>query len=158
MDSPSQFHHSQAKEQITMPKEIVSTERAPAAVGPYSQGVRIGNLVFTAGQLGLVPGTKEFAGPDIESQTRQALENIKAVLEAASSCLEHVVKTTVFLADMGEFARMNGVYAEYFVKAPPARSAVQVAALPLGGRVEIEAVAEVCDCESREDDCDCDCG
>lgn len=137
-----------------MEKQIVATDQAPAAVGPYSQGVRAGGFVFSAGQLGLVPGTKDFAGPDIESQTRQALENLKAVLEAGGCCLEHVVKTTVFLADMGEFARMNAVYAEFFSKAPPARSAVQVAALPLGGRVEIEAVAEACDCPG-EGACNC---
>lgn len=138
-----------------MKKEIVSTKDAPAAVGPYSQGIRAGDFVFTAGQLGIVPGSKEFAGPDIESQTRQALENLEAVLEAGGSCLKHVVKNTVFLADMGEFARMNGVYAEFFPENPPARSAVQAAALPLGGRVEIEAVALACDCES--DDCDENC-
>ena len=138
-----------------MTREIIATENAPAAVGPYSQGVRTEAFVFTAGQLGIVPGTKDFAGPDIESQTRQALENLKAVLEAGGSCLKHVVKNTVFLADMGEFARMNGVYAEFFPEHPPARSAVQVAALPLGGRVEIEAVALACDCQ--DDDCDCDC-
>jgi 2-iminobutanoate/2-iminopropanoate deaminase len=141
-----------------MTRKTIAAESAPAAVGPYSQGVQTGELVFTAGQLGLVPGTKEFAGPDIESQTRQALENLKAVLEAGNSCLKHVVKTTVFLADMGEFARMNGVYAEFFPEEPPARSAVQAAALPLGGRVEIEAVALSCDCECGHDDCDCDCG
>jgi 2-iminobutanoate/2-iminopropanoate deaminase len=124
-----------------MQRQIVSTDKAPAAVGPYSQGVQAGDLIFTAGQLGIVPGSKAFAGPDIESQTRQALENLKAVLEAAGSCLKHVVKTTVFLADMGEFGRMNAVYAEFFPDKPPARSAVQAAALPLGGRVEIEAVA-----------------
>jgi 2-iminobutanoate/2-iminopropanoate deaminase len=134
-----------------MTRQIISTEQAPAAVGPYSQGVCAGDYIFTAGQLGLVPDTKAFAGPDIESQTRQALENLKAVLEAGGSCLEHVVKTTVFLADMGEFARMNAVYAEFFPKSPPARSAVQVAALPLGGRVEIEAVAEACGCESGQE-------
>ncbi len=139
-----------------MNKQIIATDKAPAAVGPYSQGVRLGDFIFTAGQLGLVPGTKEFAGPDIESQTRQALENIKAVLEAGGSCLEHVVKTTVFLQDMGEFARMNGVYAEFFPEGPPARSAVQVAALPLGGRVEIEAVAEACGCDTPEE-CGCGC-
>ena len=138
-----------------MSKQIVSTDEAPAAVGPYSQGVRLGGLVFTAGQLGIVPGTRSFAGPDIESQTRQALENVKAVLEAAGSCLQHVVKTTVFLQDIGEFSRMNGVYAEFFPDAPPARSAVQVAALPLGGRVEIEAIAEACDCPGGPGDCDC---
>jgi 2-iminobutanoate/2-iminopropanoate deaminase len=122
-------------------KQIIATDKAPAAVGPYSQGVRAGDFIFTAGQLGIVPGTKEFAGPDIEAQTRQALENLKAVLEAGGSCLERVVKTTVFLQDIGEFARMNAVYAEFFPEGPPGRSAVQVAALPLGGRVEIEAVA-----------------
>ncbi|HFD38709.1 MAG TPA: RidA family protein [Anaerolineae bacterium] len=122
-------------------KEIIATNGAPAAVGPYSQAVRAGGFLFTAGQLGLIPGSKEFAGPDIESQTRRALENLKAVLEAGGARLEDVVKTTVFLADMGEFARMNAVYAEFFGENPPARSAVQAAALPLGGRVEIEAVA-----------------
>lgn len=138
-----------------MNREIIATEKAPAAVGPYSQGVRAGEFIFTAGQLGIVPGTKEFAGPDVESQTRQALENLTAVLKAGGSCPKHVVKTTVFLADMGEFARMNGVYAEFFPEDPPARSAVQAAALPLGGRVEIEAVALACDCEDH--DCNCDC-
>lgn len=138
-----------------MNKKIIATDKAPAAVGPYSQGVRVGDLIFTAGQLGIIPGTKEFAGPDIEAQTRQALENLKAVLEAGSSCLKHVVKTTVFLQDIGEFACMNAVYAEVFPEEPPARSAVQVAALPLGGRVEIEAVAEACDCEGGEGECSC---
>ncbi|MGD1995033.1 MAG: Rid family detoxifying hydrolase, partial [Anaerolineae bacterium] len=103
-----------------MEKEIISTENAPAAVGPYSQAVRIGDLIYTAGQLGIVPGTKAFAGTDIEAQTRQALENVKAVLQAAGSCMEHVVKTTVFLQDMDEFTRMNTVYAEFFVTNPPA--------------------------------------
>ena len=130
-----------------MEKAIVATEEAPAAVGPYSQGVQAGDLIYTAGQLGIVPGTKEFAGLDIESQTRQALENLEAVLKAAGSCLAHVVKTTVFLQDIEEFSRMNGVYAEFFPEEPPARSAVQVTALPLGGRVEIEAVAMACDCD-----------
>lgn len=139
-----------------MDKQIITTDKAPAAVGPYSQAVRAGDLLFTAGQLGLVPGSKEFAGPEIEVQTRQALENLKAVLKAGGSCLEHVVKTTVFLADMGEFPRMNAVYAEFFPENPPARSAVQAAALPLGGRVEIEAVALACNCEGREGSCGCD--
>ena len=136
-------------------KEIIATEQAPAAVGPYSQAVRVGDLIYTAGQLGIVPGTKEFAGPGIEAQTRQALENLKAVLEAAGSCLEHAIKNTVFLADMGEFARMNTVYAEFFGENPPARSAIQAAALPLGGRVEIESVAMVCDCDDGDEDCCC---
>ena len=140
-----------------MNKQIITTDKAPAAVGPYSQGVRVGDFIFTAGQLGIVPGTKEFAGPDIESQTRQALENLKAVLEAGGSCLKHVVKTTVFLQDIEEFSQMNAVYAKFFPENPPARSAVQVAALPLGGRVEIEAVAEACDCEGGEEECGCHC-
>jgi 2-iminobutanoate/2-iminopropanoate deaminase len=139
-----------------MDKQIIATEKAPAAVGPYSQGVQTSNLVFTAGQLGIIPGTKDFAGTTIEDQTRQALENLKAVLEAGGSCLKHVVKTTVFLQDIGEFTRMNGVYAEFFPENPPARSAVQVAALPLGGHVEIEAVAMACDCEGGEEACSCD--
>lgn len=140
-----------------MTRKIVATEKAPAAVGPYSQAVRTGDFVFTAGQLGIVPGTKDFVGPDIESQTRQALENLTAVLEAAGSCPQHAVKTTVFLADMGEFARMNAIYAEFFPENPPARSAVQAAALPLGGRVEIEAVALVCECEDGKEECGCNC-
>jgi 2-iminobutanoate/2-iminopropanoate deaminase len=138
-----------------MDKQIIATAKAPAAVGPYSQGVQTSDLVFTAGQLGIVPGTKEFAGTTIEDQTRQALENLKEVLEAGGSCLKHVIKTTVFLQDIGEFTRMNGVYAEFFPENPPARSAVQVAALPLGGRVEIEAVAMACDCEGGEKACSC---
>jgi 2-iminobutanoate/2-iminopropanoate deaminase len=128
-----------------MNRVVIATENAPAAVGPYSQAIRAGDLVYTAGQLGIIPGTKEFAGAEIEDQTRQALQNLQAVLEASGSCLQHVFKTTVFLADMGEFARMNAIYAGFFPESPPARSAVQVAALPLGGRVEIEAVALICD-------------
>lgn len=126
-----------------MSKQIIATEKAPAAAGPYSQAVRVGNLVFTAGQVGLVPGTKEFAGPDIASQTRQVLKNIQGILEAAGSGMTHVVKTTVFLQDIAEWPAMNTVYAEFFPENPPARSAVQVAALPLGAKVEIEVVAEV---------------
>lgn len=126
-------------------KHIIVTDGAPPAVGPYSQGVRVGDLIFTAGQIGLVPGTKEFAGPDIASQTRRALLNIKAIVEAAGSCLELVVKTTVFLADIVEWPAMNEVYAEFFPVTPPGRSAVQVAGLPMGARVEIEVVALVCD-------------
>ena len=129
-----------------MSKEIIVTDRAPAAVGPYSQGVRGGDFLFTAGQLGIVPGTKTFAGPDIEVQTRQALKNLEAVLEAAGSRLEHVVKITAFLTDMGEFRRMNAVYAEFSTEDPPARSALQAAALRLGAKIQIEAIAWVCGC------------
>ena len=129
-----------------MSREIVTTEDAPAAVGPYSQGIATECMVFTAGQAGIVPGTKEFAGPDVESQTRQTLQNIEAILKAAGSGMRHVVKTTVFLVDINEFSRMNQVYAEFFAEEPPARTTVQVAALPMGARVEIDAVAQLCDC------------
>ena len=120
---------------------IIATDRAPAAVGPYSQAVRIGNLVYTAGQIPLDPATGKLVEGGIEAQTRRALQNLQAVLEAAGTSLGDVVKTTVFLQDMGDFGAMNGVYAQFFGGRPPARSAVEVAALPLGAQVEIEAVA-----------------
>lgn len=123
-----------------MEKTIVATDAAPAAVGPYSQAVRVGDLLFTAGQICLRPdGT--LAGGDVRAQTRQVLENLRAVLEAGGSGLEHVVKCTCFLADMNEYGPMNEVYAEFFAQDPPARSAVQVARLPKDVKVEIEAVA-----------------
>ena len=130
-----------------MEKPIIATKKAPQAVGPYAQGVRAGEFVFTAGQIGLVPGSRELAGPDIESQTRQALENLDAILKASNSCLQHAVKATVYLADIGDFPAMNAVYAQFFPEAPPARAAVQVTALPLGAKVMIDIVALACDCE-----------
>jgi len=126
-------------------KEIIKTDRAPKALGPYSVANRFGNLVFTAGQLGLDPVSNDFAPGGIQGETRQALTNIQSVLEAAGSSLNQVVKTTVFMRDMGEFALMNAVYAEFFTQNFPARSTVQVAALPRGGAVEIEAVAVIGD-------------
>jgi len=127
----------------TPDREVIATTNAPQAVGPYSQAVRIGNFVFTAGQVGLKPEGGPIEG-DIVAQTRQVLENLKAVLEAAGADLSTVIKTTVFLANMDDFAAMNGVYAEYFGESnPPARSTVQVARLPLGALVEIEAIALV---------------
>ena len=124
-------------------KRIITTNKAPAAIGPYSIANQWGNLVFTAGQLGLDPETNEFVQGGIEEQTRQALSNVKNILEAAGTSLENVLKTTVFLQDMGDFIKMNGVYQEFFKESFPARSAVEVAALPKGGLVEIEAVAGV---------------
>ncbi|MBC8446619.1 MAG: RidA family protein [Chloroflexi bacterium] len=123
-----------------MPREIIATGRAPAAVGPYSQAVRAGNLVFTAGQIGIDPVLGQLR-TGIAAQTRQALANLQAVLEAAGSSLNQVVKTTIFLQDMADFATVNQIYGSGFTAAPPARSTVQVAALPLGALVEIEAIA-----------------
>ncbi len=122
-------------------KESVFTSKAPKAIGPYSQAIRIDKLVFASGQAGLDPQTGELVTGGIEAETRQVLTNIKNVLEASDSSLESVVKTTVFLIDMAEFPRMNAIYAEFFPKEPPARSTVAVAALPKGARVEIEAIA-----------------
>jgi len=124
-------------------KQIVISDKAPKALGPYSVANRIGNLVFTAGQLGLDPQTGELAQGGIEAETRQALTNIRNVLEAAGSSLEQVVKTTVFLRDMNDFTRMNTIYGQFFTENFPARSTVQVAALPKGGAVEIETIAFV---------------
>jgi 2-iminobutanoate/2-iminopropanoate deaminase len=123
-------------------RQIISSPKAPKALGPYSHAVRVGHFVHTSGQLGLDPQTNELVD-GIEAQTRQALQNQAAVLEAAGTSLSNVIKTTVFLQDMGEFAKMNAVYAEFFPQNPPARSTVQAAALPKGGRVEIECVAVI---------------
>ena len=123
-------------------KNIVATKKAPAAIGPYCQGIAIDGLVFTSGQLGLDPATGDFAPGGVEAQTRQSLANIRAVLEEAGTGMDRVVKTTVFLKDMNDFAAMNKVYAEFFGEGGcPARSAVEVAKLPKGGLVEIEAIA-----------------
>ncbi len=130
-------------------KQVVTADKAPKAIGPYSAGVSTGHLVFTAGQLGLDPATGELVPGGIEAQTRRALSNLRAVLEAAGSGLEHVIKTTVFLQDIHEFGLMNTVYAEFFTADFPARSAFQVAALPKGAAVEIEAVA-LLPCEGEE--------
>ena len=122
-------------------KEVIATRKAPAAVGPYSQAIRVQDLVFTAGQIALDPSTGKLVPGDVKAQTRQVLRNLSAVLEAAGSSIAQVVKTTVFLADMRSYGDVNAVYGEFFTDNPPARSAVQVAALPLGASVEIEAVA-----------------
>ena len=122
-------------------KTVIHTDQAPKAIGPYSQAIRIDSLVFTAGQVGLEPSTGELVSGGIEAQTRQALTNLKNVLETAGGGLNYVVKTTVFLQDMNDFAKMNAIYAEFFTGSYPARSTVAVAALPKGALVEIEAVS-----------------
>lgn len=125
-----------------MSQTIISTPHAPAALGPYSQGVKIGNLVYTAGQLGLDPATGQLVN-GLEAQTEQALKNLAAILAAAGSRMENVVKTTCFLADINDFKAFNGVYSRFFAVNPPARSTIQAGALPAGARVEIEVVALV---------------
>jgi 2-iminobutanoate/2-iminopropanoate deaminase len=124
-----------------MDKTVVVSEKAPKALGPYSVAIQTGNLVFASGQLGLDPHTGNLVPGGIEAETRQALTNIRNVLEDSGSGMPVVVKTTVFLKDMADFPKMNAVYAEFFPENPPARSTVQVAALPRGGCVEIEATA-----------------
>ena len=124
-----------------MAKTIVRTEKAPAAAGPYSQAVRVGQMVYTAGQIPIDPTTGKVVTGDITVQAEQALRNVQAVLEAAGASLDHVVKTTVFLQDMNDFGEMNEVYGRFFNQNPPARTTVEVAALPLGVRIEVEAVA-----------------
>ena len=122
-------------------KNIIATEKAPAAIGPYSQAVEAAGLVFISGQLPIDPATGAFAGDTIEAQTRQSLENIRSILEKAGLGMDSVVKTTVLLSSIGDFAAMNGVYAEYFKADCPARAAFEVAALPKAALVEIEAIA-----------------
>jgi len=122
-------------------KKIIHTDKAPQAIGPYSQAVRTESMVYTAGQIGLDPATMEIVDGGIEAETRQVLNNLKQVLETANSGLDYVVKTTVFLRDIGDFPKMNAVYAEFFSENPPARSTVAVATLPKNVAVEIEAVA-----------------
>lgn len=120
---------------------IIHTEKAPAAIGPYSQAVQTGNLLFISGQIPIDPATGSFAGDDIVTQTRQSLNNVRAILDAAGYSLGDVVKTTVLLADMADFAAMNAVYAEFFTENCPARAAFAVKELPRGAKVEIEAIA-----------------
>lgn len=124
-------------------KEIVSTENAPGAIGPYSQAVKAGGMVFCSGQIPIDVSTGEFISNDVAEQTHQVLKNLSAVLEAAGSSLNNVVKTTVFLADMNDFTAMNEVYAEYFSENKPARATVQAARLPRDARVEIDCIAVV---------------
>jgi len=126
-----------------MTKQVITTADAPAAIGPYSQAIRVGNLVFTSGQIPLHPQTGDIVGETAAAQARQVLQNLQAVLQAAGASLQQVVKTTIFLTDLSQFAAVNAVYAEFFPENLPARSTVQVAALPRGVQVEIEAIAIV---------------
>ncbi|MNP50236.1 Enamine/imine deaminase [compost metagenome] len=123
-----------------MAKQVISTSAAPGAIGPYSQAVQIGDFVFTSGQLGLIPETGQLA-EGVEAQATQSLRNVSAILEAAGSSLDKVIKTTVFLKDMNDFAKVNEIYGSFFAEPYPARSAVEVARLPKDGLVEIEVIA-----------------
>ncbi|MBI5080400.1 MAG: RidA family protein [Chloroflexi bacterium] len=126
-----------------MNKTVVSTDKAPKAIGPYSQAIKVGEFVYTAGQIAIDPATGEIVGGGIEAQTRRVLQNLTEVLKAAGTSMDKVIKTTVFMVNLAEFNKMNAVYTEFFPKDPPARSTVQVAALPKMGVVEIEVVALV---------------
>lgn len=126
-----------------MPRTRIATPEAPAALGPYSQAIAAGGFLFCSGQLGLDPATGDFAAGDVEAQAARSLMNLGNVLEAAGCTFDDVVKTTIFLADMADFAAVNAVYGRFVTDPPPARSTVQVAALPKGGRVEIEAIARL---------------
>jgi len=126
-----------------MSKEIISTEKAPKAIGPYSQGVKVGELIFTSGQLPINPENGQLIADDVKKATAQSLENIKAILEKAGSSLDKVVKAVVYLKDLEDFAAVNEVYATYFTGDYPARSCFQVAKLPMDAKVEIEVVASV---------------
>ena len=126
-----------------MTLQAIQTEKAPAAIGPYSQAVVAAPFVFVSGQLGMNPATGELVGPDLESQARQALENVKQILLAAGSSIEQTTAVEVFLTDMGKFADFNAIYGEYFSTHKPARAAIEVSALPKGGCVEIKCTAVV---------------
>ena len=126
-----------------MSKEIISTEKAPKAIGPYSQGVKIGDFIFTSGQLPINPDNGQLIADDVKKATAQSLENVKAILEKAGSSLDKVVKVVVYLKDLEDFAAVNEIYATYFTGDYPARSCFQVAKLPMDAKVEIEAVASV---------------
>ena len=135
------YESSVTRKEENIMNQAIATKKAPAAIGPYSQGIRAGNTIYVSGQIPIDPATGEFAGADIETQTRQSLTNIRNILEEAGASMKDVVKTTVLLNDIGDFAAMNKVYAEFFSEPYPARAAFQAAAIPKGALVEIEAVA-----------------
>ena len=123
--------------------KIISTENAPAAIGPYSQAIKTDNCIYTSGQLPIDMESGDLIVDDIAKATKASLDNVKSILEAAGSSMDKIIKTTVFVTDLADFAAMNEVYATYFASAPPARSCVQVAALPKGAKIEIEAIASI---------------
>jgi 2-iminobutanoate/2-iminopropanoate deaminase len=122
-------------------KVVIQTDQAPAPIGPYSQAIKANDLIYVSGQLGIDPKTGQLVGPDIASQTRQVLENLQSILSVADSGLGRVVKSTIYVTDINDFSAMNEIYGEYFTFEPPARSTVQVAALPMGASVEIDVIA-----------------
>jgi 2-iminobutanoate/2-iminopropanoate deaminase len=123
-------------------REIVNTSKAPKAIGPYSQAIKINNMVFLSGQIAIDPETQQFIDGNIETQTKRVLDNLKSVLEASGSSLENVVRTTIYLTDMNDFSKVNEIYASYFSSGMPARSTVCVAALPKNAKIEIDAIAK----------------
>jgi 2-iminobutanoate/2-iminopropanoate deaminase len=125
-----------------VPKNVVSTQNAPQAIGPYSQAIKLGNVLYTAGQIPLDPETGKIVEGDVEEQTERVMQNLQAILEAAGSSLDQVLKTTCFLTNLDDFQRFNQVYGRYFTQQPPARSTVEVSRLPAGARVEVECIAE----------------
>lgn len=126
---------------FTIDKKIIKTITAPSAIGPYSQAIKYGNLIFVSGQIAINPSTNEFVNGNIDNQTKQVIENIKAILESAGSSLQKVLKVTIFITDMKDFDSINAVYSEYFNSSLPARACVEVSNLPKGAKVEMEAIA-----------------
>ena len=124
-------------------RKVIGTDQAPRPVGPYSQAIQVGNTLFVAGQLGLDPATSKLVEGGVQAQARQALQNLAAILEAAGGSLAHVVKTTIFMDNLDDFGQVNEIYGTFFSESPPARSTLEVARLPLGGLVEIEAIAVI---------------
>lgn len=128
---------------VMMERKTHYTDKAPKPIGPYSQAVSAGDLLFTAGQLGLDPATNQMAGADVESQAKQIMANLSAVLESAGASFADVVKTTIYLVELADFAKVNAIYAGFFTESFPARTTIQIAGLPLGGQVEIEMIARI---------------
>jgi 2-iminobutanoate/2-iminopropanoate deaminase len=138
-------------------RKTIIAKDGPKAIGPYSVAVKACHFIYTAGQLGLDPATGNLVEGGVEGETRQAIKNLESILKAAGGDLRNVIKNTVFLRDINDFAKMNVIYAEFFNEKPPARSAIQVAALPKDAAIEIESVAHICDCDKKETSNTCSC-